>query len=110
MNTAVLHGVRAALALTETGDLQRARALRNPDVSPHLTFGDFGGHGYATTRVTSSELVTEFVCIPRPLERNAAEDGGPLAYRVRHSVKLWEAGARPQMHQELVEGDAGTSV
>jgi len=110
LNTAVLHGVKAALALTETGDLRQARALRNPDVSPHLTFGDFGGHGYATTRVTSTELVTEFVCIPRPIERNAAEDGGPLAYRVRQSVKLWQAGQRPVMHQELVEGDPGTSV
>jgi alkaline phosphatase D len=96
LNTTVLHGVQAALALKRTGDLQQARAARNPDVSPHLKFGDFGGHGYATVAVSSNELVTEFVCIPRPLERDASEDGGPLTYRVRHRAKLWRAGERPE--------------
>jgi alkaline phosphatase D len=110
LNTTVLHGVRAALALAETGDLQQARRLRNPEVSPQLKFGDFGGHGYATVRVTPNELVTEFVGIPRPIERADAPDGGPLAYRVRHSVKLWQAGARPELEQEVIEGDAGTAV
>jgi alkaline phosphatase D len=40
----------------------------------------------------------------------AQEDGGPLVYRARHSVKLWTAGERPELRQEVVEGDAGTSV
>jgi len=110
LNTAVLHGVRAALALKKTGDLQQARALRNPEVAPHLKFGDFGGHGYAITRVSPGELVTEFVCIPRPLERSASEDGGPLTYRVRHRARLWRAGEKPELRQEIVEGDVGTAV
>ena len=110
LNTTVLHGVNAALALKKTGYLQQARAARNPDVAPHLKFGDFGGHGYATVTVSASELVTEFVCIPRPLERSASEDGGPLTYRVRHRAKLWRAGEKPELLQEIVEGDAGTAV
>lgn len=110
LNTTVLHGVSAALALKKTGDLQQARAARNPDVAPHLKFGDFGGHGYATVTVSANELVTEFVCIPRPLERSASEDGGPLTYRVRHRAKLWRAGEKPELLQEIVEGDAGTAV
>jgi alkaline phosphatase D len=110
LNTAVLHGVGAALALKKTGDLQQARALRNPEVAPHLKFGDFGGHGYAITRVSPDELVTEFVCIPRPLERSASEDGGPLTYRVRHRARLWRAGEKPELRQEIVEGDVGTAV
>src|SRR5262249_45506700 len=47
-NTTVLHGVRAALALRDTGDPARARAASNPENSPQLTFLDFGGYGYTT--------------------------------------------------------------
>jgi alkaline phosphatase D len=69
-----------------------------------------GGHGYATVRVDARTMVTEFVCIPRPIERSTRADGGPLRYRVRHEVALWKAGERPQMRQVVVEGDAGLSV
>ncbi|HJT98610.1 MAG TPA: alkaline phosphatase D family protein [Rhodanobacteraceae bacterium] len=110
LNMTVLHGVRASLTLAETGDAAKARAVRNPDVSPNLKFADFGGHGYATVRVTPTELETEFVCIPRPMERNPAPDGGALAYRAVHRVALWRAGERPVMRQEVVEGDAGLAV
>ena len=109
-NTTLLHGVRAALALRDTDDPARARAAHNPDVSPHLTFTDWGGHGYTTVRASPRELETEFVCIPRPLERAGTEDGGPLRYRVVHRVALWAPGERPQMRPEIVEGDAGLSI
>jgi alkaline phosphatase D len=109
-DTTLLHGVRAALVLRDTDDPARARAAHNPDVSPHLTFTDWAGHGYATVRVSPHELETEFVCIPRPLERSGAEDGGPLRYRVVHRVALWRPGERPQMRAEVVEGDAGLSI
>ena len=49
-NTTILHGVRAALALRDTNDPAKARAARNPDNAPHLTFTDFGGYGYTTVR------------------------------------------------------------
>jgi alkaline phosphatase D len=55
-------------------------------------------------RVTPDALEAEFVAIPRPLERIAARDGGPLAYRVVHRVKRWSPGEAPAMEQQIVEG------
>ena len=92
-NTTILHGVRAALALRDADDPARAPAARHPDVSPHLTFTDWGGHGYATVRASQHELETEFVCIPRPLERAGAEDGGPLRYRAPYTASPCGRGA-----------------
>jgi alkaline phosphatase D len=47
---------------------------------------------------------------PRPLERSAGEDGGPLRYRVVHRAKLWENGERPVLEQRIIEGDVSLSV
>jgi alkaline phosphatase D len=47
MNITAMHGVLSTLKLKETGDMKQARAVRNPDVAPHLSFLDQGGHGYA---------------------------------------------------------------
>jgi alkaline phosphatase D len=110
MNMTVRHGVRASLELAKTGDKAKARALSNGDVAPHLAFTDFGGHGYATVRVTAADLETEFVCIPRPLERNLSPDGGPLAYRVAHKVNRWCPGEAPVLQQRVLEGDASWST
>jgi len=109
-NLLLHHGVRSALEFASSGDLQKALAVSNPEMAPHLTFVDVGGHGYATVRVDAEKMVTEFVCIPRPIERSKSADGGPLRYRVRHEVPLWKAGERPQMRQTVVEGDARLSV
>lgn len=106
----LLHGVKSSLTLAETHDHVRARAARNPEVSPHLKFVDFGGHGYAVVTASADALVTEFVCIHRPLERSATDDGGPLVYRVRHRVGLWRAGESPVMVQDVVEGDPGLAI
>jgi alkaline phosphatase D len=110
VNLLLHHGVKSALEYARSGDLQQAHALRNPDVAPHLSFVDMGGHGYATVRVDGTAMVTEFVCIPRPLARSTRDDGGPLRYRVRHDVSLWRAGERPVLRQTVVEGDAGLAV
>jgi alkaline phosphatase D len=104
INMTMLHGVRSSLKLHETGDVQQALAVSNPDVAPHLRFADLGGHGFATVRVTPDTLEAEFVAIPRPIERIEAPDGGPLAYRVVHRVKRWSAGEAPAMEQQIVEG------
>jgi alkaline phosphatase D len=109
-NTTVLHGVRAALVLRDTDDPARARAARNPENAPNLTFLDWAGYGYTTVRASPDELETEFVCIPPPMERAETEDGGPLRYRVVHRVARWAPGERPQMRPEVLEGDAGLSV
>jgi len=110
VNLLLHHGVRSALEYARSGDLAKAHAARNPEVAPHLSFVDMGGHGYATVRVDANEMVTDFVCIPRPIERSAGDDGGPLRYRVRHEIALWRAGETPQIRQTVLEGDAGLAV
>lgn len=105
MNVTPKHGVLSTLKLKETGDMKLARAVRNPEVAPHLSFVDFGGHGYGLVTATSDELSTEFVCIPRPFERSEQPDGGPLLYRVVHRTRLWKAGEAPVLEQEIIEGD-----
>ena len=109
-NLTLRHGVRSAFAYAESKDVQKALAVRNPELAPHLTFVDNGGHGYATVRCDAEKMVTEFVCIPRPIARAPGNDGGPLRYRVRHEVPLWKAGEPPRMTQTVVEGDVGLSV
>ena len=90
--------------------MKQARAIRNPDVAPHLSFLDFSGHGYGLVTATSEQLSTEFVCIPRPLERSERPDGGPLAYRVVHRTRLWKPGETPKLEQEILEGNPQYSI
>ena len=110
VNMLLLHGVRSCLEYHRSGDIAKARALSNPALAPHLSFLDLGGHGYATVRVTGDAFETEFVCIPRPLERSATSDGGPLRYRVRHTARAWRAGERPKLEQRVLEGDPGLAI
>jgi len=109
-NMLVKHGVRSVLEYAKSFDLERARAVSNPELSPHLEFVDTGGHGYAKVRLTSDEMRTEFVCIPRPVTRSERPDGGPLRYRVAHIAKLWRPGERPQLTAHVLEGDPGLSI
>lgn len=110
VNMLIRHGVKSTLEYVRTGDAAKARALSNPDVSPHLSFVDMGGHGYAVVRADGAAIETEFVCIPRPLERSPTPDGGPLAYRVSHRAKLWGKGERPKLEQRVLEGDPKLSI
>jgi len=110
MNLLLRHGVRSCLEHAKSGDIKKARALSNADLSPHISFVDMGGHGYAVVRVTSDMLETEFVCIPRPLERSDRGDGGPLLYRTRHRASLWRKGGRPKLDLQIVEGDPRFSI
>jgi alkaline phosphatase D len=110
LNLMLRHGVRSCLAYAETGDLKKAVAASNPMLSPHLSFVDMGGHGYTVVRASSTRFETEFVCIPRPLERSSSADGGPLRYRVGCRTELWKAGDSPRMELSLLEGDARFSM
>jgi len=105
INLLMHHGVRACLEYQRTGDAAAARRASNPDVAPHLSFLDMGGHGYAIAGFDADAMTCEFVCIPRPLERSETDDGGPLRYRVTHRAARWSAGQRPQLEQRVVEGD-----
>src|SRR5262249_18684434 len=104
INFSMMHGVRASLALQRTHDLKKAVGETNPEVGPHLSFADCGGHGYSVVRASSDELEVEFVCIPRPIEPNQQGDGGPLAYRVAHRVKRWLPGSVPRLERIKAEG------
>jgi alkaline phosphatase D len=109
VNLLLHHGVRSCLEYQRSGDAAAARAASNPQLSPHLAFVDMGGHGYAVLKVTREEVDCEFVCIPRPLER-AADDGGPLRYRVAHRAMLWKPGERPRLEQRILSGDPGLAL
>jgi alkaline phosphatase D len=110
VNMLVRHGVRACLEYRRSGDLERARSLSNPDLSPHLSFVDLGGQGYATVRAAGDALECEFVCIHRPTERATRPDGAPLRYRVAHRAPLWQAGQKPHLEQRILEGNSLFSV
>ena len=105
MNLLLKHGVRSSLEYVKSGDIQKARALSDPHLSPHVSFVDMGGHGYAVVRVSSDTFETEFVCIPRPIERSERADGGPLQYRTRHRAGLWRKGETPRLELQILEGD-----
>ena len=104
INFSIMNGVRSSSTLQKTDDLKKALAERNAEASPHLSFVDMGGHGYSLVRVTSADIEVEFVCIPRPLERNEKADGGPLAYIVAHRVKHWNPGDTPRLERTKLEG------
>lgn len=106
-NLLLRHGVRSCFEYAKSFDRERALAVSNPDVAPHLEFVDMGGHGYATVRCSGDEMRTELVCIPRPIARSERPDGGPLRYRLALTAKLWRAGEKPQLTRHLIEGDPG---
>ncbi len=110
MNMLLMHGVRSCLEFAKSGNYNKALAVSNPDVAPHLSFLDLGGHGYAAVSASDSALDVEFVCVPRPLERSATPDGGPLAYRVVHRARLWKAGETPKLERTLLEGTTPLSI
>jgi alkaline phosphatase D len=104
INFSMMHGVRAGLALQRTGDLKQALAESNSQLAPHLSFIDVGAHGYSVVRADQDQLEVEFVCLPRPLERSAGADGGPLGYRVAYRVKRWQMNTQPKLERTKVEG------
>jgi alkaline phosphatase D len=110
VNMLLRHGVRSCLEYARSGDLAKARALSNPDLSPHVAFVDMGGHGYSVVRATSGFIETEFVCIPRPVERSEHPDGGPLNYRVKFRTEVWKRGETPRLATQVIEGDPKFSV
>ena len=110
INMLLRHGVRSALEYARSGDLEKARALSNRDLSPHVSFVDVGGNGYAVVRVAPNTLETEFVCVERPIARSTAPDGGPLRYRVLHRARLWKKGEAPSLEQQVLEGTPTLSV
>jgi alkaline phosphatase D len=110
LNLLIRHGVRSCLEYARTGDIAKARTLSNPDLSPHVSFVDMGGHGYSVVHATSEYIETEFVCIPRPIERSDRPDGGALSYRVKCRTPRWQSGEAPKLQTQIVEGNPKFSV
>jgi alkaline phosphatase D len=110
VNMLLHRGVRSCLEYAKSGNIAKARAATNPDLAPHLSFVDMGGHGYAVVSASDESFETEFVCIPRPLERSEHDDGGPLNYRVKYRTRLWAKGEVPRLEGKIVEGDPRFSV
>ena len=110
LNMLIRHGVRSCLEYAHSGDIAKARQLSNPALSPHLSFVDMGGHGYSVVHATSEFLETEFVCIPRPIERSNRPDGGALSYRVKFRTALWKKSEVPRLQMQVLEGDPKFSV
>jgi alkaline phosphatase D len=110
VNMLLRHGVKSCLEFQRSQDIAQARKLSNPDLAPHLSFIDMGGHGYATVHVTRDSFESEFVCIPRPTERIERSDGGPLSYRVVHRAHSWTRGERPRLEQKVLEGNPEFSL
>jgi len=110
INLLLRHGVRTCFEYARSGDIARAKALSNPQNAPHVAFVDMGGHGYSVVRASAERFDVEFVCIPRPIERSASDDGGPLRYRVVHRAKLWAPGETPALEREVIEGNVDLST
>jgi alkaline phosphatase D len=110
LNLLLRHGVRSCLEYARSGDIAKARQISNPELAPHVAFVDMGGHGYSVVHATGDMFETEFVCIPRPVERSDRPDGGPLAYRVRSRTGVWSKGETPRLQMQIVEGDPKFSV
>ena len=110
VNLLIKRGVKSALEYAHSGDVQRARALSNPEVAPHLEFVDMGGHGYSVVTAAAEAIEVEFVCIPRPIARSGSPDGGPLRYRVTHRASRWSRDGRPVLSQKILEGDPKLSI
>jgi alkaline phosphatase D len=104
------HGVRSCLEYAKTGDVQKARQLSNRDLSPHVSFVDMGGHGYAVVHAAADRLEMEFICLPRPIVRQEQPDGGSMLYRVRHTARLWRKQERPNLEQKVIEGNPAFSI
>jgi alkaline phosphatase D len=105
VNMMLKHGVKSCLEYVKTGDVTSARAVSNPENAPHVSFVDMGGHGYSVVRVTNDAIETEFVCIPRPLERSATDNGGPIRYRAQFRTAMWKRGGAPRIEAKVIEGE-----
>jgi alkaline phosphatase D len=110
INLLLRYGVRSCLEYQRSGEIERARSLRDPGLAPHLSFVDIAAHGYSTVQVSGDALECEFVCIPKPIERTTAPEGSPVLYRVIHRAPLWKGGEKPNLEQRVVEGNPFLSL
>ncbi|HTB88217.1 MAG TPA: alkaline phosphatase D family protein [Steroidobacteraceae bacterium] len=105
INLTARRGVKASLAMQRGLDPAAIAAATNPEVAPNLDFMDCGGHGYVVIAAHEAFLDAELVCLPRPIERAVAADGGPLRYRVSYRSPIWKPGETPILRRTAAEGE-----
>ena len=110
INMLLRHGVRSSLEYARTGDADAARKVSNASLAPHLKFLDLESYGFSVIRASRENLECEFVCIPKPDNRAVEPNGGAVRYRVVHRTRLWKAGERPDLEQQVVEGHPTLSL
>ncbi len=54
LNMLLRHGVRSCLEYARSGDLEAARRASNPELAPHVSFVDMGGHGYSVVTASAA--------------------------------------------------------
>jgi alkaline phosphatase D len=110
INMLLRHGVLSCLEYAKSGNADLARKLTNPSLAPHLKFVDCESYGFSVIRASSDRLACEFVCVPKPTERAAEPNGGPILYRVEHKTRLAKAGEPLVLEQQILEGHPALSL
>jgi alkaline phosphatase D len=91
-------------------NVAKARALSNPDLSPHLSFVDLAGHGYATVRVTPNALETEFVVHSAAHRAQHVTRWRPVAISRVASRQSSGSAGNPKLEQRVLEGRPDLSM
>lgn len=106
INLATRYGVQSCLEYARTGDIEKAKEVRNPDVAPHLVFSDQGGHGFGILTATPDDLTVEFVGTVRPEQPATTPEGIEVSYRITHRVESWTKGRQPRLEHLGTQGHA----
>ena len=111
VNLLLHHGVRSCLEYQRTGDLAAARRASNPDLSPHLSFVDMGGHGYADAARRGGRGRVRVRLHPAAARAQRAAEAGRCAIASpAPRSPLWRKGERPRLEQRVIEGDPETAL
>ena len=80
LNMLLRHGVRSCLEYARSCDLEGARRALEPATSPRTSpSSTWAATATRWSRASAAALETEFVCIPRPLERSERDGRRPAA-------------------------------
>ena len=110
VNLLLRHGVNSCLEYAKSGDIKKARALSNPNLSPHLSFVDMGGHGYAVVRATSDCISIRIRLHPAPHRAQRPSRWRPPGLpRPPHRQSLAQRRI-PKLETRVIEGDPKFSI
>ena len=103
INTTAVYGAKAALAMAQTNDFNKALLLADSSINGGLQYFDCEHNGYLTIQVSSDKMEIEFTNT-----ENARNDyeatGAPLISKVYFDLPAWERGAKPVLSEPKIEG------